>query len=473
MDVVIEGDTEAQSALRFNIFHLSSCSNIWDQRVSIAAKGMHGEGYKGHVFWDTEIFMLPFFIYTYPEIAKNLLMYRYETLDGARQNARLKGFKGAMYAWESAVRGLETTPEWGVNYKGENERIWTGDEEIHISGDIFYAVWNYWRATGDNHFMLGYGIEMLLEICVFISSRVELSENGRVYSISSVMGPDEFHPHVKDNFYTNYIFKWCLKKIGFIYETLKSAGNGELEDVMKKIGISESEIYGWNELSSGISINRSCDGKIIEQFENYFELDDPEISGINVKGLPEWPENLDLGKIHETRLIKQPDVLMLMYLLPEEFSREELKDNFDYYERRTMHKSSLSPCIHSILGIAVGKYEHAYDYFMKTILTDIEDNQGNTGHGLHAASAGGGWLSIAGGFGRFFVDNDGELNFSPWIPEKWRGIRYCIKWRNSKIKVKISHEKMIFNADTDIKVKVFGEEVFIRKDVEKEVQVCI
>lgn len=473
MDVKIEGDEKAQLAIRFNLFHLVSCANIWDDRVSIAAKGLHGEGYKGHIFWDTEIYMLPFFIYTNPEIAKQLLMYRYNTLEGARENAKRKNYEGAMYAWESAVTGEETTPEWGINYKGEKERIWTGEEEVHISCDIFYGIWNYWRATEDLDFMMDYGMEMILDTCRFMANRLEYDEQNDAYTISNVMGPDEFHPHVSNNFYTNYLFKWCLKKAGELYENFKYKKQEKLFNILEKMVIGEKEITTWGKTAEKILITKSSDGRIIEQFEGYFKLEDPKITQLNESGMPEWPKSLDLSKIHETQLVKQADVLMAMYLLPEEFSIDELIDNFEYYESRTMHKSSLSPCIYSILGMAVDKHEHAYDYFMKTVLTDIEDNQGNTRDGLHAASTGGAWLSIASGFGRFYADSSDLLNFQPWIPEKWKSLEYSINWKGKRIGVRITHDSVTFSTEEDMKVKLFGREYSLEKARNNEIKVNI
>jgi len=203
-DIKIEGDDTAQLGIRFNLYHLYQCVDD-DPTVSIGARGLHGEGYKGHVFWDTEIFMFPFFLHTLPEYSKNLLLYRYNTLKGARKNAELNGYKGAQYPWESADDGLEVTPKWGQDYVGNPVRIWTGDEEFHINSDIAVALIHYFMVTGDEQFMKDYGVEILLETGRFWASRVQYNEQFDRYEINRVIGPDEFHEHVDNNVYTNYL----------------------------------------------------------------------------------------------------------------------------------------------------------------------------------------------------------------------------------------------------------------------------
>jgi len=285
MDILIDGDELAQQGIRFNLFHLYACAPD-DPRVSIGARGLHGEGYKGHVFWDTEIFMFPFFLYTLPEYAKNLLLYRYNTLDGARKNAQMNGYKGAQFPWESADDGLEVTPKWGEDYLGNPVRIWTGDEEFHINADIAVALVHYHSVTGDDQFMVDYGVEVLLETGRFWASRLEYNEIKDRYEIRRVIGPDEFHEHVDNNVYTNYLAKWNLEKAVEYYEWLSEKDPIKLEKLKTILGITEKEVRSWKTLAEKVYIPRKEGEKLIEQFEGYFGLKEYEITEWDENGLP-------------------------------------------------------------------------------------------------------------------------------------------------------------------------------------------
>jgi kojibiose phosphorylase len=464
IDIKIEGDEEAQLGIRFNLYHLASSAYSEDTRVSIAAKALHGEGYKGHIFWDTETFMLPFFIYTQPEVAKALLMYRYNTLDGAKRNAASNGFKGAQFPWESADTGEEVTPKWGVDYYGNPVRIWTGDEEYHINSDITFAILEYYRATNDKEFLLKYGLEILFETTKFWGSRVEYNENEDRYEINKVIGPDEFHEHINNNVYTNYLAKWSIKKALEFVQWLKIEDTVQFDRLCNKVGLNNKEFARWNEIQRKIYIPMSEDGKIIEQFEGYFNLKDYEITEYDQNEMPVWPEGCDLSKLNETQLIKQADVVILMIMLGEEFDEEVKKENYKFYEARTMHKSSLSPSMYSIMGLTVGDTNNSYKYFMKTILTDLKDNQGNTDFGLHAASTGGSWQSAVFGFGGLNVDKKGIINFNPWIPKHWRSMSFITKWRGSNVKITISQENVELQAEQGIKIKIYGKEYNLDKN---------
>lgn len=458
IDIRIKGDEEAQLGIRFNVFHLVSCANKDDPRVSIPAKGLHGEGYKGHIFWDTEIYMLPFFIYTQPETAKSLLLYRYNTLDGARMNAMLNGYKGAQFAWESTDDGLETTPKWGKDYLGNPVRIWTGDEEIHITADVAFAYWNYFRATNDEQFMINYGAEIFFETAKFWESRVEYNYQKDRYEIKGVIGPDEFHEHVNNNAYTNYMAKWNLSKAFEISKLLKEKDPIKYERLCVDLGLSEKDFIRWNNISDKIYIPRYNGTKLIEQFEGYFNLKDYIITEWDKNRMPVWPKGVELDKLNKTQLVKQADVVMLLLLLEDEFDDETKKINYEYYEKRTMHKSSLSPSMYSIMGLKVGDTHNAYEYFIKTVMTDLEDNQGNSEYGLHAASTGGSWQCVVFGFGGLSVDEEGVLNFKPWLPEQWEELSFKVTWRGAKLKVDILRDKIIFLSDQNLKIKVFSED---------------
>lgn len=464
IDIEIDGDERAQKGIRFNLFHLASSAYDGDDKVSIAAKALHGEGYKGHVFWDTEIFMLPFFVYTEPEVAKNLLLYRYHTLDGARENAKITGFKGARFPWESADDGMEVTPRWGFDYDGNPVRIWTGDEEYHINSDIVFGIVEYFRATEDKEFLVKYGLEIMLDTTKFWQSRVEYNEKKDRYEISRVIGPDEFHEHVDNNVFTNYLAKWSIKKTLDMVEWIKEEDINVLNRLCNKLCINEEDFTQWKNICEKIYIPTSKDGTIIEQFEGYFDLADISIVEHDENGMPVWPD-MKGYKLGETQLIKQADVVQLMIMLGEEFSYDMKKENYHYYEERTMHKSSLSPSMYSILGLAVDDKTNAYKYFMKTVYTDLEDNQGNTDFGLHAASTGGSWQSAVLGFAGLSVDKGGVLNLKPWIPEHWKSMKLNIKWKKSKVILNITQDFVNIQSEKCIDVKVYNREYRLEKDI--------
>jgi len=458
IDIEIKGDEKAQLGIRFNVFQLTSCANKNDSNISIAAKGLHGEGYKGHIFWDTEIFMVPFFIYTQPETAKSLLLYRYNTLSGARENAFLNGYKGAQFPWESTDNGLETTPKWGKDYLGNPVRIWTGDEEIHITADIPFAYWEYFRATNDEKFLFDYGAEIFFETAKFWESRLEYNGHKDRYEINNVIGPDEFHEHVNNNAYTNYLARWNLQKAYEISNLLKQKDFIKYDTLCNNLGLSEKDFNNWKEISEKIFIPKFDNTELIEQFEGYFQLKDYVINEWDKNKMPLWPKGVEINKLDKTQLVKQADVVMLLLLLEDEFDSNTKKLNYDYYEKRTMHKSSLSPSMYSIMGLKVGDHHNAYEYFMKTVMTDLENNQGNTEFGLHAASTGGSWQSIVYGFGGLGVDENGVLNLNPWIPEKWEKLSFKINWKGARITINIFQDKVILESTQDLTVKVFSQD---------------
>lgn len=457
IDIQIEGDNLAQIGTRFNLFQLSSSAYKDDEKVSIAAKGLHGEGYKGHVFWDTETFMLPFFIYTMPDVARSILLYRYNTLKGARKNAALNGYKGAQFPWESADEGLEVTPKWGFDYDGNPIRIWTGDEEFHINSDIAFGIYEYYRATLDKKFMINFGLEIFFDTATFWKSRVEYNQAEGRYEINKVIGPDEFHEHVNNNAYTNYLAKWNLKKALQFAKLAKKEDRITFDNLCTKLGLDDNDFKQWDIIQQKLYLPKGKDGKLIEEFEGYLSLPDVTISEYDENGMPLWPE-LNGVKYNGTQLIKQPDVVMLMIMMGEEFDIDVKLENYKYYEVRTMHKSSLSPSMYSILGLAVGDTRNSYRYFIKTVMTDLEDNQGNTALGFHAASAGGSWQSAIFGFGGLSVDKDMILNLNPWIPDGWKSMSFVIIWQGSRVSVKITKDSVAITPNKDVKVKVFGRE---------------
>lgn len=442
IDIEIGGPDFDQLAVRFAQYHLVQMTPSHDSRISVAAKGLSGEGYKGHVFWDTEIFILPFFIYTFPQIARKLLEYRYHTLDGARKKARENGYKGAMYPWESADTGEETTPEFGeVDIKtGKPIRIWCGEIEQHITADVAYAIWHYYQVTGDKEFMYNYGTEIFMETARFWASRLEYNQGLDRYEIKDVIGPDEYSEHVNNNAYTNYMVKWHLEKAIDIYNWLSDDSRDILEKIINKIALKEDELNEWKKKKDKIYLPFQEDSKVIPQFDGFMDQDVIDISSYRgdvgaIMKAYSWDE------ITSSQVIKQADVVMLLYLLGEDFSHEVKEKNYHYYEPKTLHDSSLSPSIHAIMGKEIGDLDEAYRYFNKSTTIDLGRNMRSCDAGLHSASLGGIWQAVVLGFGGVKV-KDNVLNIDPMLPEKWDYLNFKLKWQGMPIRVEIRNDRV-------------------------------
>lgn len=439
VDIKIEGDRKAQRGIRFNLYHLIIAKTHHDPTVSIGAKFLTNEGYKGHAFWDTEIFILPFYIFNFPEEAKNLLMYRYYTLKGAEHNARKMGYRGAKYAWESADTGVETTPDYGIRADGTYDKIFTGDEEHHIVSDVIYGLFKYVEATGDNDFIYKYGAEMILQSARFWMSRVEKRRDR--YEIRKVIGPDEFHEHVDNNAFTNYLVMWHLGYAVSVYKQMKRDVPEQFRKLCKKIKLKDAEIEKMKVVSKTIYFPYDQKTELIEQFEGYFTLADHTIKHFDRHGMPEFPKGVEGSNLHTTQLIKQADVVLLLYLFIDRFSDELKKVNYQYYEARSMHKSSLSPSAYAIMGLETGDHKRAHNYFMKTSYLDLLNLNKNTHEGIHAAATGGAWMTAVHGFGGMKIRR-GELSFDPWLPKPWRELSYSCIWQGNFIKARVTHRSI-------------------------------
>jgi len=433
-DVIIEGDDEAQRALRFNLYHLLIAAPRNDKRVSIGAKTLSGFGYRGHVFWDTEIFMLPFFIYTQPEVARDLLSYRCHTLDGARRKAQTNGYRGAQFAWESAATGDEVTPIWlpDLNNPYTLVRIWTGDIEIHLSADIAFALWNYWQATGDDAFILSCGLEVVLETARFWASRAEWKEINKRYEFNNVIGPDEYHDHVNNNAYTNYMARWNLRIASDMLQWVSSNHPEKAAEIMAKLRINHREVEQWQKIADQIYLPFDPQSGLIEQFEGYFQLKPVDL--LQYAGRKESMQAiLGISGVNETQVIKQPDVLMLLCLFPDLFDQRILEANYDYYTSRTdhTHGSSLGPAIQTIMACRAGNIAEAYEHFTRAARVDLENLRGNSEHGIHGASAGGLWQAVVFGFAGLKV-RAGKWEVHPALPDHWQRLAFRFHWQGNQ-----------------------------------------
>jgi kojibiose phosphorylase len=436
-DIVIEGDLSAQLAVRYNLFQLLAVAPRHNQRVSIPAKTLSGFAYRGHVFWDTEIFILPCLTYTQPELARNLLTYRHHTLAGARRKAKAAGYEGAMYVWESADTGDEVTPTWVPRADGDGlVRIWCGEIELHINTDVAYAAWHYWQATNDHDWMRNCGAEMILDTAVFWGSRVEW--NGDRYDLNNVIGPDEYHEQVNNNAFTNILVRWHLRTALHILDWLQQNDPKRAAELEQQLGLNSDRLGQWTDIIQKIWIAQDPDSGLIEQFQGFFDLEDLNLEDYEPR-TRSMQALLGIEGANQRQVLKQPDVLMAMYLLrqgiflnsaEDVFSLQTLQTNWDYYVPRTDHTygSSLGPAVHAILACELNKPAEAYEHFMRSALVDLADVRGNAAEGVHAASTGGVWQAVVFGFGGVHLTENGPVA-NPKLPAGWTRLKFQFVWR--------------------------------------------
>ncbi|NTU52806.1 MAG: glycoside hydrolase family 65 protein [Chlorobiaceae bacterium] len=448
-DVRIDGDDVAQQAFRYNIYQL--LINAPSRPGPIGAKFLSSEGYMGHVFWDTEIFILPFYIYNFPSMARNILMYRYNTLPGACRNAEKIGCKGARFAWESATTGEDVTPRFASKLEKTIRFIYTGIEEDHIVSDVIYGVERYFRVTGDHEFLLKYATEMILLTARFWASRVVFADG--LYQIRTVIGPDEFHEHINNNAYTNYLVSWHLRLAAMLCKHLGKSNPEEFRELAEKISLEGDEPGRWLDISRNLKFTRDGATGVVEQFEGYFSLKDHVILRNDRLGHPVFPPGVNYRNIGRTQLIKQADVLLLMVLFPHAFSFAEKRANYNYYEQRTTHKSSLSHCVHAMMGLAVSERVNAYRYFMKTALFDLENLHNNTELGIHAAAVGGSWQTVIHGFAGLLLKSD-RIVLNPWLPRKWERLSFRVRWRERLVSLEITHKEVSIRIDAETEMSL-------------------
>jgi kojibiose phosphorylase len=464
-DIIIEGTANLQQNLRFNIYHMLTCLHYDNGFSSIAARTLTGEGYRGHIFWDAEIFLFPFYLFNFPQAAKNMLLYRYKRLDKAKELAKREGFKGAKFVWESADTGEEETPEWSKDFDGTVIKIFTHKQEHHITADVAYAVYRYYLATGDEEFMHKYGLEIIFETARFWASRVGYNKRRKIYEIKNVIGPDEFHRNVNNNAYTNMMAKWNLVIAARLFEKVKKEEPSVYKKLKGKINLKEAEVKEWRKIASRIKFNINKNTKLIEQFDGYFKLKDIILTRTDENGIPLLPRTIKAKDLEKTRLVKQADVLMLLYLLSDAFSLRTKEVNYKFYLPRTIHKSSLSPSIHAILASEVGDLNRAYNLFNVSLRTDISNLYGNTREGIHGASLGGTWQAVIFGFAGVKIKRE-KLFINPRMPRTWHKMIFSLFWKTNLIKLELTNEKIkirIVSRDKkSIKIGIFDKLVSLR-----------
>ncbi|MCX7683079.1 MAG: glycoside hydrolase family 65 protein [Anaerolineae bacterium] len=440
-DITIEGDDQADQALRYNLFQLLIAAPRHDDRASIPAKALSGFGYRGHVFWDTEIFMLPFFTFMRPELARNMLMYRYHTLPGARRKAQEQGYAGAMFAWESADTGDETTPRFVPGPNGQLVRIWTGDIEHHITADVAYAIVQYWQATGDDAFMRDYGAEIVLDTARFWGSRVEWNQARAQYEINDVIGPDEYHEHVNNNAFTNRMAQWNLENALDILAWLRLTCPDKAAELETRLELTEEQLSHWRRIIGNLYIPRHNATSLLEQFDGFFALGDINLADYEPRTVS-MQALLGIEGVQQYQVLKQPDVLMLLYLLREEYDIAALRENWAYYAPRTdiTYGSSLGPAIHALLAARLGEVDQAYHYFMHAARTDLDDTRGNAADGIHAATAGGLWQAVVFGFAGLRMKGNG-YTLAPHLPPHWRKLAFTFYHRGKRAYVSLPDDE--------------------------------
>ncbi len=426
--VRITGDPDAQLWANFAAYHLIAAGNAANERVSIGARALSGPIYKGHIFWDSEMFILPFFVFSHPPTARAMIMYRYHTLNGARANAARNGYAGAQYAWESTGDGLEMTPPAALSPTGEVIPILSGPREQHITADVAYGVWAYWNATLDEDFLAEAGAEILVETARFWASRVEEGEDG-LFHILGVEGPDEFHEEVDDNLYTNLMAAYNLRHAAKAVRYLEEHRPEALASLAERIELSPEEPEAWSGVAGRMHGCGRDGGGVLEQFTGYFDLED-----IDVRRYEPRTAALDtiLGRERTaaSRLVKQADVVMALYLLEDCFSQETVRKNFLYYDLRTSHDSSLSPAIYGLVAARLGMTREALGYLRKAGTIDLADNMGNAAGGVHAAALGGLWQLLVMGFAGVRAWEAG-LFVDPRLPARWRRLEFSLTWRGA------------------------------------------
>ncbi|TKC08228.1 glycoside hydrolase family 65 protein [Pedobacter polaris] len=452
-DVIIEGDVAAQQAIRFNIFQLHQTYTGEDARLNIGPKGFTGEKYGGSTYWDTEAYCLPFYLATAPQqVAENLLIYRYKHLEKAIENAEKLGFKdGAALYPMVTINGEECHNEWEITF-----------EEIHRNGAIAFAIFNYIRYTAEQKYLAEYGLEVLIGIARFWAQRINWSIEKEKYVMLGVTGPNEYENNVNNNWYTSTIATWCLKYTIEAIGLVKADDAKKLEQILTKTKFdTEKETSHWKDIIEKMFYPIDEKLGVFLQQDGYLDKEQ-----ILVKDLPTVDRPLNQkwswDRILRSCFIKQADVLQGIYFFEEDYDLTTIQRNYDFYESRTVHESSLSPCVHAIIAAKLGDLDRAYEFYLRTSRLDLDDYNNDTEDGLHITSMAGTWLSVVEGFGGMRVKNN-QLHLHPVLPEKWKSYAFKIGFRHTIITVKVTTEKVSLTNESEheLNLNVFGKEAHL------------
>ena len=456
-DITIEGDVEAQQGIRFNIFHLNQTYLGTDSQLNIGPKGFTGEKYGGSTYWDTEAYCIPFYMATKDQkVARNLLQYRYNHLQKAIENAQKLGFSGgaALYPMVT-MNGEECHNEWEITF-----------EEIHRNGAIAFAIYNYFRFTGDYSYIPEMGLEVLIGISRFWHQRASFSTDKNKYVILGVTGPNEYENNVNNNWYTNYLAQWCIR---YTLEQLQKVKEGYAQDYERIIGqtkISVTETDAWLEVADNMYFPFSEKHNIFLQQDNFLDKELITVAELDKSQRP-INQKWSWDRILRSPYIKQADTLQGLYLFEDQFELDEIERHFDFYEPFTVHESSLSPCVHSILAAKLDRMAKAYELYLRTSRLDLDDYNKEVEEGLHITSMAGTWMSIVEGFGGMRVVDD-KLSFTPRIPDQWEAYSFKVNFRNRILKVKVTKDKTSFELEgkDEMSIRIYGKRLVLSPSAE-------
>lgn len=447
-DIVIEGDVAAQQAIRFNIFQLDQTYTGEDDRLNIGPKGFTGEKYGGSTYWDTEAYCLPFYLSTADaSIARNLLIYRYKHLEKAKENAKKLGFsKGALYPMVT-MNGEECHNEWEITF-----------EEIHRNGAIAYAIYNYVNYTGDSAYLGQYGLEVLAEISRFWEERVNYVPAKDQYMMLGVTGPNEYENNVNNNWYTNSMAVWTMKYTLEVLDLLQKNETSVYEELIVKLHLTEEETSKWKDIIAKMYYPYDEERQVFLQQDGFLDKDLTPVRELDPSNLP-LNQQWSWDRILRSAYIKQADVLQGIFTLRDQFDLDTVKRNFDFYEPLTVHESSLSPCVHSILACELGYKEKAYEMYLRTSRLDLDNYNNDTEDGCHTTSMAGTWMSVVHGFGGLRVKN-GVLCLNPFNPGHWNSFSFKVMFRNSRLKVTVGEHDVTVSNETEasVNVNVYGND---------------
>ncbi|MEO8234875.1 MAG: glycoside hydrolase family 65 protein [Flavobacterium sp.] len=452
-DITIDGDVKAQQGIRFNIFQLNQTYLGKDSRLNIGPKGFTGEKYGGSTYWDTEAYCIPFYMATKDQqVARNLLTYRYNQLDKAIENATKLGFSnGAALYPMVTMNGEECHNEWEITF-----------EEIHRNGAIAFAIFNYHRFTGDYSYIPEKGLEVLIGIARFWHQRATFSTKREQYVILGVTGPNEYENNVNNNFYTNYIAKWCLS---YTYDQIKKVASeypSDYKRIIEKVNITEAELQSWKKVFDNMYFPYSKEHNIYLQQDGFLDKELVKVADLDKSQRP-INQKWSWDRILRSPYIKQADVLQGFYFFEDHFSKEELERHFNFYEPFTVHESSLSPCVHSIQAAVLDKMDMAYTFYLRTSRLDLDDYNKEVEEGCHITSMAGTWMSIVEGFGGMRVKNN-QLHFEPRIPEQWKAYSFKVNFRNAIVKIEVNHKETNVSVEGNQAVEVIinGESQLVK-----------
>lgn len=451
-DITIDGDVKAQQGIRFNIFQLNQTYLGKDSRLNIGPKGFTGEKYGGSTYWDTEAYCIPFYMATKDQqVARNLLTYRYNHLDKAIENAGKLGFKnGAALYPMVTMNGEECHNEWEITF-----------EEIHRNGAIAFAIFNYHRFTGDYSYIPEKGLEVLIGIARFWHQRATYSTYRNQYVILGVTGPNEYENNVNNNFYTNYLAKWCIDYAVEQINKVEKEYTSDYSRILSKVNLDNAEIAHWKAVADNMYFPYSKEHDVYLQQDGFLDKELVKVHDLDKSQRP-INQKWSWDRILRSPYIKQADTLQGFYFFEDHFTKEQLEKHFDFYEPFTVHESSLSPCVHSIQAATLDRMEQAYTFYLRTSRLDLDDYNKEVEEGCHITSMAGTWMSIVEGFGGMRVKND-TLHFEPKIPSQWQGYSFKINFRNQILKVEVLQNETKFSLEGSKEISVFvnGKEVLV------------